>query len=83
VKVSDVVNDRIREINTKAKELKQADRDDLGELSQAFDEIAKLADEAATWLENADQALAGSGDGGGVEGDDDTDEDDGGEDDGA
>ncbi len=48
--------------NAKTKEIKQAENDDLAELSQAFDEIATIADRTANTLANADQVLAGDGD---------------------
>lgn len=62
MRTQDVVNTTIRELNAKTKEIKQAENDDLAELSQAFDEIATIADRTANTLANADQVLAGDGD---------------------
>lgn len=77
-KASEVVQRGVQELNAKLKEIKQADEDDLGKLSQSFDEIGTRADEIAEVLNRADQALSGT-DEDDEEADDDQAEDEDGE----
>jgi hypothetical protein len=56
-----LVKDVVSELTDALKELKGADEDDLGELAGKLDNVSEKADEAASRLHKADQALSGEG----------------------
>jgi len=58
-KASEVVQQGVQSIQTKLKEIKQADEEDLGKIAQSFDDLSAQADELADVLFRADQALSG------------------------
>jgi U3 small nucleolar RNA-associated protein 14 len=59
MKPNDVVNDAVKDLTAQLKEIKGIDEDDLSKLSQLFDNVAQHADETATRLSDADNALSG------------------------
>ena len=59
MKPNDVVNDAVKDLTAQLKEIKGIDEDDLTKLSQLFDNVAQQADETATRLSDADNALTG------------------------
>jgi hypothetical protein len=58
MRIADLVSETVKDIQNQTKEIKQGDEDDLAALSDKFDSIATLADETATRLSNADNALS-------------------------
>ena len=59
MKPNDVVNDAVKDLTAQLKDIKGVDEDDLSKLSQLFDNVAQQADETATRLLSADNALSG------------------------
>lgn len=58
-KPNEVVTSAVKELSDKLKAIKQADEDDLGKVSESFDDLASRADEVALMLSQADAALTG------------------------
>jgi hypothetical protein len=59
MKPNEVVNDAVKDLTAQLKEIKGIEEDDLSKLSQLFDNVAQQADETATRLLDADNALSG------------------------
>ena len=59
MKPNDLINDAVKDLTAQLKEIKGIDEDDLTKLSQLFDNVAQQADETATRLSDADNALSG------------------------
>lgn len=58
-KPNEVVASAVKELSDMVKQIKQADEDDLGKVAMSFYDLSERADEVATVLSKADDALTG------------------------
>lgn len=60
-RISDTVKEATKELAALVKEARDSEEDDLSKLAELFDNISQRADEVASSLAGADEALSGGG----------------------